>query len=57
MKLVTVESEGLQETLVNPDQVTYLRHDTFGTAIHFASGEHIICSLEMDELKARLANA
>jgi hypothetical protein len=43
-----------QVTVVNTDQITYLRQDSYGTTIHFASGEHVNSPLEMDALLARL---
>jgi DNA-binding LytR/AlgR family response regulator len=43
-------SAGGQITVVNTDQITYLRQDAYGTAIHFTSGEHINSPMEMDAL-------
>jgi DNA-binding LytR/AlgR family response regulator len=43
-------SAGGQITVVNTDQITYLRQDAYGTAIHFTSGEHINSPMEMDPL-------
>ena len=55
MPLVEIERSELGEvTIVNPDQITFLRQDTYGTAVHFSSGEHIICSAELDQVIAQL---
>lgn len=43
-------SVGGQVTVINTDQITYLRQDSYGTSIHFASGEHVNCPMEMDAL-------
>ena len=48
-------SPGGQVTVVNTEQITYLRQDSYGTTIHFASGEHVNSPLEMDALLARLS--
>jgi hypothetical protein len=56
MPLAIIErSQGGQVTVVNTDQITYLRQDAYGTTIHFASGEHVNSSLEMDALLAKLS--
>ena len=54
MTLTTIEHSAGQATVVNTDQITYLREDNYGTAIHFSSGEHIICPLEIDALLSKL---
>ena len=54
MTLTTIEHRAGQATVVNTDQITYLREDNYGTAIHFSSGEHIICPLEIDALLSKL---
>lgn len=54
MTLTTIEHNAGQATVVNTDQITYLREDNYGTAIHFSSGEHIICPLEIDALLSKL---
>ncbi len=54
MTLTTIEHSAGQVTVVNTDQITYLREDNYGTAIHFSSGEHIICPLEIDALMSKL---
>jgi hypothetical protein len=46
-----------QVTVVNTDQITYLRQDSYGTTVHFSSGEHVNCTLEIDALMARLSGA
>jgi len=54
MTLTTIEHSAGQVTVVNTDQITYLREDNYGTAIHFSSGEHIICPMEIDALLTKL---
>jgi hypothetical protein len=55
MPLVEIESSELGDvTVVNPDQITFLRQDTYGTAVHFSSGAHIVCSADMEQLIAQL---
>jgi hypothetical protein len=54
MTMTTIEHSAGQVTVVNTDQITYLREDNYGTAIHFSSGEHIICPLPIDSLLAKL---
>lgn len=54
MTLTIIEHSAGQVTVVNTDQITYLREDNYGTAIHFSSGEHIICPLEVEALLAKL---
>jgi hypothetical protein len=54
MKLAVVEIEEGHTTVVNTDQITYLREDVYGTAIHFSSGEHVICTIGIDTLMAKL---
>ena len=51
MALAIIErSVSGQITVINTDQITYLRQDSYGTSIHFTSGEHINCPMEMDDL-------
>lgn len=54
MKLAIVEIEEGHTTVVNTEQITYLREDVYGTAIHFSSGEHVICTIEIESLMAKL---
>ena len=54
MPFVTVEHDSNQMTIVNTDQVTYLREDLYGTAIHFSSGEHVICPMDIDAMSEKL---
>ena len=54
MAFVSIPQEGLQSTIINTQQITYLREDNYGTAIHFSSGEHIICTAELAALAASL---
>jgi hypothetical protein len=56
MSLAIIErSPSGQITVVNTDQITYLRQDAYGTSIHFTSGEHVNCPMEMDALLEMLA--
>jgi hypothetical protein len=55
MAFVTIDHDEHQTTVVNTDQITYLRQDNYGAAIHFSSGEHVICPLDMESLVAKLA--
>jgi DNA-binding LytR/AlgR family response regulator len=51
MALAIIErTAGGQITVINTDQITYLRQDAYGTSIHFTSGEHVNCPMEMDAL-------
>lgn len=50
MTFFTIPHDGTQSTIVNTDQITYLREDNYGTAIHFSSGEHIVCTLGLESL-------
>ena len=50
MAFVSIPQDGLQSTIINTQQITYLREDNYGTAIHFSSGEHIICTAELTSL-------
>lgn len=54
MKLSVVEIEEGHTTVVNTEQITYLREDVYGTAIHFSSGEHVICTMGIDTLMLKL---
>jgi hypothetical protein len=54
MKLAVIEVESGHTTVVNADQITYLREDVYGTAIHFTSGEHIICPGDIEALIGKL---
>ena len=54
MKLSVVEIEEGHTTVVNTEQITYLREDVYGTAIHFSSGEHVICPISIESLMLKL---
>ena len=56
MAFATVEQTAAQSTIVNTDQITYIRQDNYGTAIHFTSGEHIVCAVDLDVLMRRLVS-
>ena len=57
MRFVTVRRSTEQTTIVNVDQIAYLSHDIYGTKIFFASGDHIICPDDIDELSEKLFGA
>jgi hypothetical protein len=48
MALATIEHAAGQSTVINTDQITYIRQDNYGTVIHFASGDHVVCALDID---------
>ena len=50
MRFVTIRRSTEQTTIVNVDQITYLSHDIYGTTIYFSSGDHILCTQDIDEL-------
>lgn len=54
MALATIEHAAGQSTVINTDQITYIRQDNYGTVIHFASGDHIVCSMDLNVLMERL---
>ena len=55
MRYVEVETQGESKTaIVNSDQVAYLAESIYGTAIHFASGEYLICVDTIHEIAAKL---
>ncbi|WP_309622726.1 hypothetical protein [Novosphingobium sp.] len=54
MKLSVIEIEEGHTTVVNTEQITYLREDVYGTAIHFSSGEHVICAMGIESLMLKL---
>lgn len=57
MTFVTIEHDANHTVAVNTDLITYLRQDVYGTSVHFTSGEHIICPMEMDALMERLGQS
>ena len=54
MPFVALEHDVHHAVVVNTDQITYIRQDNYGTALHFQSGEHIICPMDLDALVERL---
>ncbi|WP_296680056.1 hypothetical protein [Novosphingobium sp.] len=55
MQLVKFETQGESHTaMVNPDQVAFLAEGLYGTSIHFASGEYVICHGELDDIAHKL---
>lgn len=54
MQLTLIEQHEGHATVVNTEQITYLRQDVYGTAIHFSSGEHVICPMDIDALVLKL---
>jgi hypothetical protein len=57
MAYVTIEHDANHLIVVNTDLITYLRQGAYGTAVHFTSGEHIICAMELELLLERLGIA
>lgn len=58
MNLIKFDTQGESHTaMVNPEQVAFLAEGIYGTSIHFASGEYIICQGEIDDVAARLFGA
>jgi uncharacterized protein YlzI (FlbEa/FlbD family) len=56
MALATIEHAAGQSTVINTDQITYIRQDNYGTVIHFASGDHVVCALDIDTVMERLGS-
>jgi len=55
MRLVKLETQGESHlALVNPDQIAYLTQGIYGTTVHFASGEHIVCQGELEDIVGQL---
>ncbi|MFC0589959.1 hypothetical protein ACFFF7_11085 [Novosphingobium aquiterrae] len=55
MHLVKFETQGESQTaLINPQQVAYIAEGLYGTSIHFASGEYVICHGDIDDIAQRL---
>jgi len=52
-----IEREAGRTTIVNTEQITYIREDSYGVTIHFSSGEHVVCPMELDTLTERLFGA
>ncbi|MBS0475611.1 MAG: hypothetical protein JSR28_10780 [Proteobacteria bacterium] len=58
MHLVRLETQGeSQAAMINPDQIAYLAEGLYGTSVHFASGEYLICSGELDDVARKLFGA
>lgn len=55
MRLVRFETQGESHSaMINPEQVSFLAEGIYGTSIHFASGEYIVCVGDLAEVAARL---
>ena len=55
MHLVKIDTQGESPTaMVNPAQVAYIAEGMYGTSIHFASGEYVICHGEIDDIARKL---
>ncbi|MDE2436772.1 MAG: hypothetical protein KGM49_10975 [Sphingomonadales bacterium] len=55
MRLVKIDTQGeSQAAIVNPDQIAYLAEGIYGTAIHFSSGEYIVCQGELAAVAEQL---
>ena len=58
MRYVEVETQGESKSaIVNCSQVAYLAESIYGTAIHFTSGEYLICVGELRDIAERLFGA
>ena len=58
MHLVKLDTQGESPfALVNPDHVAYLAQSIYGTAVHFASGEYIVCLGELEDVAGQLFGA
>lgn len=57
MAFATVENDVGHVTIVNTDHITFLRYDNYGTAVHFSSGEHIVCPTGIEVLVDQLRTA
>jgi len=58
MALVELETQGeSHRAVVNTDQIAYISQGIYGTSIHFASGEYIVCVGDLEEVKERLFGA
>ncbi len=58
MRYVEVETQGESKSaIVNCSQVSYLAESIYGTAIHFTSGEYLICTGALREVAERLFGA
>lgn len=56
MHLVKFDTQGESQTaMVNPEQVAFIAAGLYGTSIHFASGEYLICHGELDDVAERLS--
>ena len=55
MRYVEVETQGESKSaIVNCEQIAYLAESIYGTAIHFTSGEYMICVGELRDVAERL---
>jgi hypothetical protein len=55
MRYVEVETQGESKSaIVNCSNVAYLAESIYGTAIHFTSGEYLVCVGELREIAERL---
>lgn len=55
MRFVEIETQGESHTaIVNTAQVAFLAEGVYGTSIHFASGEYLVCIGELREVAERL---
>lgn len=55
MAFVELETQGeSHRAIVNTDQIAYLSEGIYGTSIHFASGEYIVCVGELEDVRQRL---
>jgi hypothetical protein len=58
MALVELETQGeSHRALVNTEQIAYIAEGIYGTSIHFASGEYIVCVGDLEDVRQRLFGA
>lgn len=56
MHLIKFETQGESHTaMVNPEQIAFIAEGLYGTSIHFASGEYLICHGDLEDVAARLS--
>jgi hypothetical protein len=55
MALVEIETQGeSHRVVINTDQIAYIGEGIYGTSVHFASGEYVVCIGDLEDVKQRL---
>lgn len=58
MALIELETQGeSHRAVINTDQIAYIAQGIYGTSVHFASGEYIVCVGDLDDVRQRLFGA